>query len=838
MHAEKSREAALFLGEMHYGSSGGGYGNSDFDREGPTGLTMSEASQHVELPITGNKTAGTAIPATVDFAHWAGNQVLVYGWIVGLGQAALAAFIQIGTRVVPLVEEAIRVRRPDVARHFSLDDGDDEHGFYALIDVEDTASAVEQLRLIVVQPSGETTESLWPVHATEPPILLQPYAVTIRNLMRHLPTQETKRLGKFLALQLGASMDLEELDALPPPIEFHLELGCVLEDRILVVFGSLSDPASEVDSFQLRVGDTTIDLRTEAQWRTPANRSASREGKVGPSNTFIYAAALPEQHSEGWDAGFSFTVRGYGRVRLRKAILWSRCDARQQLISVLHKTEADSALVAIEAMQTTIAESSEPQTLQALLQYEHRSGVERLPSSLEDSALRYAFHIDQVVSIAERGVILLGWCHTKANLDLRVICHSGKGTFNVSDRWIRHVRPDVASHLANLGIRSQQQEHGFTCFVPLKDRRDHYYLSILLPSGEVCRISSPIPETPEPALQLVRTLLSFFSSQRSDLVALLDDQVGPAVQAVWAARETPKPKVTVRYFGERPAEPAVTVIVPLYGRSDLAEYQLALFAGDREFQSIELMYVVDDPSILEAFVTRCEDLYGIYRVPFTVSSPGVNLGFAGANNFGAEAARGRYLLFLNSDVMPKRHGWVSELVETHARLDRPGITGARLLYEDGSVQHAGIAFQRYAPWGGLWINTHPLKGQSVPGLHGLREVDAVTAACALVEADFYRELGGFSEDYIIGDFEDSDLCLRAQLAGRRNHVNLDVELYHLERQSQNLIGDLAWRTNLTIYNCWLHNRRWSHRFETQAVHHHPSAPGTELEIGVPAVTGK
>jgi GT2 family glycosyltransferase len=74
-------------------------------------------------------------------------------------------------------------------------------------------------------------------------------------------------------------------------------------------------------------------------------------------------------------------------------------------------------------------------------------------------------------------------------------------------------------------------------------------------------------------------------------------------------------------------------------------------------------------------------------------------------------------------------------------------------------------------------------------------------------------LGGLSEDYIIGDFEDSDFCLRAVAAGRSNSVSLDIELYHLERQSQARIGDDRWRTHLTLYNCWQHDRRWSAQLE-------------------------
>jgi hypothetical protein len=53
-------------------------------------------------------------------------------------------------------------------------------------------------------------------------------------------------------------------------------------------------------------------------------------------------------------------------------------------------------------------------------------------------------------------------------------------------------------------------------------------------------------------------------------------------------------------------------------------------------------------------------------------------------------------------------------------------------------------------------------------------------------------------------------------AGRRNYLAAGVELYHLERQSQNTVGDTQWRTNLTLYNCWLHNDRWHDAIEALA----------------------
>jgi GT2 family glycosyltransferase len=226
---------------------------------------------------------------------------------------------------------------------------------------------------------------------------------------------------------------------------------------------------------------------------------------------------------------------------------------------------------------------------------------------------------------------------------------------------------------------------------------------------------------------------------------------------------------------------------------------------------------VDDPAIYDEFRLRCGDLHRTYEVPFTLMFAGANLGFAGANNCAAGRAGGRRLLLMNSDVFPKRSGWTGALLKLYGSVPDTGLLGVKLLYEDGSVQHAGMSFRRNPAWSDLWINYHPHKGQSPAGLDGVREADAVTAACVMVDSALYRELGGLSEDYIVGDFEDSDLCLRAAAAGRRNRIALDIELYHLERQSQDRSGDSRWRTNLTVYNCWQHDRRWGRLIAQRAI---------------------
>ena len=73
---------------------------------------------------------------------------------------------------------------------------------------------------------------------------------------------------------------------------------------------------------------------------------------------------------------------------------------------------------------------------------------------------------------------------------------------------------------------------------------------------------------------------------------------------------------------------------------------------------------------------------------------------------------------------------------------------------------------------------------------------------------------GFDEAFIVGDFEDSDLCLRLKEKGLRCAVDLDVSMHHLERQSQSS-SDQLWRMNLTLHNAWVHEKRWGQALASQ-----------------------
>lgn len=272
-------------------------------------------------------------------------------------------------------------------------------------------------------------------------------------------------------------------------------------------------------------------------------------------------------------------------------------------------------------------------------------------------------------------------------------------------------------------------------------------------------------------------------------------------------------------FGRMPSNPQASVIVPLYGRWDFVEHQLLGFATDPEFQAAtELIYVVDDPNILAGFLSRANEFFELYDVPFSIVWGHANRGYSGANNLGASLASGRFLVFLNSDAFPTAPGWVEALTGQLDERPEFGVVAPRLLFPDGGLQHVGMEF-RWNSTFDVWINDHPLLGlpPQADGTVGIVERHAVTGACMVVRREEFLTLGGFDSGYLIGDFEDSDLCLRYRAAGLLPGYYPGVELTHLERQSIKGAGDSEFRQMVTIFNAVRHQLRWGNAIEELAV---------------------
>lgn len=215
----------------------------------------------------------------------------------------------------------------------------------------------------------------------------------------------------------------------------------------------------------------------------------------------------------------------------------------------------------------------------------------------------------------------------------------------------------------------------------------------------------------------------------------------------------------------------VSVIVPVHGKARLTQRCLDMVLA--ELPADAELLVVDDASPDET-----PELLAGYGGAIGSLRLEENVGFARACNEGAALARGELLVFLNNDVEPMS-GWLETLRRYADDAPEAAAVGAKLLYPNGTVQHAGVVFGQDGYPHHLYAGfpaEHPAVNRS-------RRLQAVTAACLLVRRAAFEEAGGFDAGYL-NSLEDVDLCLRLGEAGGEVHYCPAAVLVHLESASR------------------------------------------------------
>jgi GT2 family glycosyltransferase len=427
--------------------------------------------------------------------------------------------------------------------------------------------------------------------------------------------------------------------------------------------------------------------------------------------------------------------------------------------------------------------------------------------TLADLPVPVQFEVDEAMVAPPDGLLLIGWCLDPTDSVAAIRVRSGMAASEpLGERWLRMARPDVVAEVgARLGVTDPRC--GFMAYAAgcAADAAGPLHAEVELKGGEIGYRNLPAPKLAGNAA--IRRVLDDVQLAPDEIAAAFDRVLGPPLAAINRARlARPRPRSVVE-FGSPNPEPVCSVIVPLYGRMDFLLYQLALLSAHDGTAAHELVYVLDDPMRKRELLDLAHSAHRRFGLPFRVVALEENLGYGPANNVGLSHARGEFVCFLNSDVVPDEPRWL-ELMLDDLRADPVlGVVGARLLFEDGTVQHDGMAFEPLPQFGGWPFPMHPGKGRLPRGEAGLADAEAVTGACMVLRADLARELGGFDEDYAIGDFEDADLCLRVRRKGLRCAVERRARLFHLERQSQ-VTPDRLWRFHVTLLNAWTHTRRW------------------------------
>jgi GT2 family glycosyltransferase len=452
---------------------------------------------------------------------------------------------------------------------------------------------------------------------------------------------------------------------------------------------------------------------------------------------------------------------------------------------------------------------------------------ERLPRCILSEENPVGLAVDEILAIDEHTFWVKGWMHDEDGRGAVTVVSPEGVRVPLAELAYRYERPDVVQFYADLGL-GRTRDHGFVACVELPGPSllaDGWLAELETSDGGQMEVACPGVNRDPQAVR--RSILAELGAQTSLGGELTVDHGRPALTKLQLGTVAASRIESVDEYGESPAEPAVSIVVPLYKRLDFLEHQLLHFSADPDFASAELVYVLDSVEQRGELVAQARALFALYELPFKVVNLSAGAGFAGANGYGIGVSRAPRLLLLNSDVIPDRPGWLGAMSEFYDATPGIGALGPKLLYEDDSLQHAGLYFYR-APGAEVWENAHCFKGlhRSFPAANVARPVPAVTAACMLIDRERYEAAGGLPLHYVQGDYEDSELCLRLAANGRSSWYLPAVELYHLEGQSY--VPGL--RRVPSEYNMWLHSSLWGERIEALMADFDPHS-GAPLKTG-------
>jgi GT2 family glycosyltransferase len=225
--------------------------------------------------------------------------------------------------------------------------------------------------------------------------------------------------------------------------------------------------------------------------------------------------------------------------------------------------------------------------------------------------------------------------------------------------------------------------------------------------------------------------------------------------------------------------PLVSLIIPTRDRRELLEPCVESLLAKTGYRNFELIVVDNesrDPAALD-FLASLER-----RGAARVLRDGRPFNFSALNNLAVAQARGEIVGLLNNDLEVVEEGWLEEMT-SHAMRPEVGAVGARLLYPDRTVQHAGVILGI----GGIADHAHKHLNADAPGYtfraRLTQNVSAVTAACLLIRKQTYLAAGGLDEQFAVA-FNDVDFCLRVRALGLRNLWTPFATLIHHESKSR------------------------------------------------------
>ena len=228
-------------------------------------------------------------------------------------------------------------------------------------------------------------------------------------------------------------------------------------------------------------------------------------------------------------------------------------------------------------------------------------------------------------------------------------------------------------------------------------------------------------------------------------------------------------------------QPLISVVIPNKDHSaDLDKAITSLAAGN--YKNLEFIIVENNSDQAETWA---------YYETLPKRFPNVKVvkwdgpfNYSAINNYGVQFTHGQYLLFLNNDIEEIDPDSIDEMIGYVQRED-VGICGARLLYPDEDIQHAGVIMGMGGIAGAAFVRTHDSDLSYMHRAKCIQDYSCVTAACLLTKRSLFDAVGGFTEKLAVA-FNDVDYCMKVRALGKLVVYNPYAKFYHYESKSRGM----------------------------------------------------
>lgn len=416
-------------------------------------------------------------------------------------------------------------------------------------------------------------------------------------------------------------------------------------------------------------------------------------------------------------------------------------------------------------------------------------------------------------------VFVVGWADRRMFVDFNLTIDIGYLRFEfTAEDMVWHRRDDVSAvtgDTVNLP--------GFLGLLAL-DTDDVHGKVVVSVSGTACYTD----ETPrflskEVFLDEALAATAILADRPAGQTAAMATRLLPGFQDIW--RDVTATRHYIEAFATGASGAVETsVVIVLHRRAEMLLLQLTLLAEFLERRSGEVIVVanlLDQPDKLVQELIAFTQIHDIDLRLFLCSG---NAGFSAANNYGARAARGTHVVFMNPDIFPPE-GQQDQAFAFLGSDPGAALTGALLYYGDGLLMHSGMyvagdrlfdtasgevcRLLRVEHFGkGLMLHVHdPLPG-SVAAINEMPSL-LVTAALWKIRKELFLDCGGLPEDYIFACYEDADFAMQLREKGIPVKVDTDARFIHLEG-----VGGQKSPTMRTAM--WLNRTAFSRRFAQSA----------------------